>query len=178
MSCPSSSRRPSLLHARPTTPRRTFNSLSILLSLLLLLTLFLPVLSQRSNTDVGTDSDDTAPTPPASRQSDLTDSQQPLRPLTQLPSSNTTQRLGKLSAPAALEPEQTLDEDEGDLTTEPALSVASATSATEAAADESGFWLFEFVVVSVLVPAVWYWRKRKQYVTAMHHRRLDRMVNS
>ena len=44
--------------------------------------------------------------------------------------------------------------------------------------DESGFWLFEFVVLCVLVPAVWYWRKRKQYITAMHHRRLDRMVNS
>ena len=51
-------------------------------------------------------------------------------------------------------------------------------SAVGAAGDESGFWLFEFVVVSVLVPAVWYWRKRKQYVLAMHHRRLDRMVNS
>ena len=76
------------------------------------------------------------------------------------------------------------DEDEGDLTTASSSQVAGGgndgvvEAEAEAESDEGGFWLFECVVLSVLVPAVWYWRKRKQYVTAMHHRRLDRMVNS
>ena len=77
------------------------------------------------------------------------------------------------------------DENEDDLSREEAAALAAAGTVDESVvgsgaevADESGFWLFEFVVLSALVPAVWYWRKRKQYVMAMHHRRLDRMVNS
>ena len=43
---------------------------------------------------------------------------------------------------------------------------------------EASFWLFELLVLIALIPSVIGLQKRKQYVMALHNRRLDRMVNS
>jgi len=43
---------------------------------------------------------------------------------------------------------------------------------------EGGFWLFELLVICALIPSVIGLQRRKQYVMQLHHRRLDRMVNS
>ena len=47
-----------------------------------------------------------------------------------------------------------------------------------AAAGEGSFWLFELLMVCALIPSLIGLQRRKQYVMQLHHRRLDRMVNS
>ena len=46
----------------------------------------------------------------------------------------------------------------------------------EEAQGEGSFWLFELLVLIALIPSVIGLQRRKQYVMALHNRRLDRMV--